>query len=342
VKFGFDIVQDRPLVELREWWRACDAGGMDVIGLPDSPVVARELYVTATHCLDITENAEVMAAVSNPISRDISVTGASLATLAELAPGRVKYGIGSGDSALWGVGLKPARVAVLRDYIVALKTFLRGEEAEFGGRRFASAWATEPVDVPIYVAASGPKTLRMAAQVADGLILAMGFGPDNLAYVDTIVREACAEVGRDPDELDIWGHCSLGFAATVEDGMARNLGVNPGWMAMGSMEGKQIPNEFREPLQRLTSDFGDVDAEYTTQHRGERLVEKAKSLGIYEWLASRAPGLWGPPEHVASRLLEFDGNGLSNWIFYGGGSDYDRGEWIETFTSEVIPRTTRA
>ena len=340
MRFGFDIVPDRPLSEVREWWRACDAGGMDVIGVPDSPVVARELYVTATHCLAVTERARMMIAVSNPVSRDVSVTGAALTTLDELAPGRVAFGIGSGDSALWGVGLAPGRVDDLRQYIVALKALLAGEEATIGDRTFRSTWSTEPRDVPVYVACSGTRVLRMASQVADGLVLAMGFGADNLAYVRATIADACAEVGRDPAELDLWGHCSLVFAPTVEEGMAKNLGVNPGWMTMGTLEGKQIPEEFREPLLQLTSDFRNLSTEYATKDRGAALVDRAKDLGIYEWLVSRAPALWGPPDNIVTRLRELDGMGIGSWLFYGGGADFDRSAWIETFTGEVLPRIT--
>jgi 5,10-methylenetetrahydromethanopterin reductase len=126
MRFGFDIVSDVPLGVVAEWWRSCETGGIDVIGIPDSPIVCRETFVSAAACLRETESVRVMIAVSNPISRDLSVTGAALATLSELAPGRVVYGIGTGDSALWGVGLPSARVSRVREYVVGLKAFMRG------------------------------------------------------------------------------------------------------------------------------------------------------------------------------------------------------------------------
>jgi alkanesulfonate monooxygenase SsuD/methylene tetrahydromethanopterin reductase-like flavin-dependent oxidoreductase (luciferase family) len=204
------------------------------------------------------------------------------------------------------------------------------------GRHFRSTWTAAPV--PIYVACSGPKILRAAAQVADGLILAMGFGDDQLAEVEQIIESACAEVGRDPTTLDLWWHCSLVFAPTVEEGMQRNLGVNPGWLTLKTLEGKQIPDDVRAGLLALTEDFRNVDAEYRERSRGAALVARAKELGIYEWLVSRAPGLWGPPEHIADRLVELGRRGLANWIFYGGSSDIDRSEWIRRFTGDVVPR----
>ena len=335
MQFGIDIVTDVPLDIARQWWQAAERGGLDVIGVPDSPMVCREPFVSAAHCLSITSSATAMIAVSNPISRDVSVTAASLATLAEVGPGRIVYGIGSGDSALWGVGLRSAKVETLRQYILALKKLLDGQAARYRGRTMASTWAK--ADVPVYVACSGTKTLRMAAEVADGLILAMGYSQENLAHVRDTIADAATAAERDPADLDVWWHCSLGFAPSVEEGLAANLGVNPGWLTKATMDGKQIPDEVRPALRELTNDFLRVDTEYTTRNRGAHLVQRAVDLGIYDWLAARAPGLWGPPAHIVDRLATFDRAGMSNWLFYGGGADIDRADWLEVFSTEVIP-----
>jgi 5,10-methylenetetrahydromethanopterin reductase len=338
MRFGFDIVPDRPLGDVEGWWKACDDGSLDVIGIPDSPAVARELYVSATRCLSVTTNAGVMVAVSNPISRDVSVTASALGTLDECFPGRVSFGIGSGDSALWGVGRKPGKVDTVREYVTALREGLGSNHYRYRGREWSVAWGDpDERDIPILVACSGTRMLEAGAQVADGLILAMGFSDENLTHVDEVVDRATAAVGRPSDGIERWWHCSLTFGETVEDAMDRNLGVNPGWLTLGTMEGKQIPDEFRQPLLQLTADFRNIDAEYTKKGRGAYLVDRAKELGIYDWLISRAPGLWGPPSAIAERLRSYRDRGMTNWIFYGGGSDLNRSEWIAKFTGEVLP-----
>ena len=339
MKYGVVLLPDSPSRAQTALWEACDRGGIDAIGLADSPAVSREVYVTAAQALATTSRATVLTAVTNPVSRDLSVVAASLATLDEMAPGRVAFGIGTGDSALWGVGLRSARVESMREYIVALKAYLSGGAARIGDREFASSWrGWTPPDIPILVACSGTRVLRMAAQAADGVILAMGFGPHNLDYVFSNIAEACAEVGRDPAELEIWGHGALTFGATVEAAMEENLGVNPGWLTMGTLEGKQIPQEHKEPLVSLTASFRDLDAEYASESRGAHLVRLAKELGLYEWLIARAPRLWGPPETIAGRLVELAGQGVPNWIFYLPGTDVDRTAWIESFTGGVLPQ----
>ena len=339
MKYGVVLLPDRPSEAQTDLWAACEDGGLDVIGLADSPAVAREVYVTAAQAVAATSRVTIMTAVTNPVSRDVSVVASAVATLDEIAPGRVVLGIGTGDSALWGVGLRSARVELMREYIVALRTYWNGDKAELGGRSFSSNWAgwDSPTRVPILVACSGTKVLRMAAQVADGLILAMGFGQHNLDYVHQNIAEACAEVGRDPAELDIWGHGALTFGDTVEAAMAENLGVNPGWLTLGTLSGKQIPEEHKKALLELTASFRNLKAEYGTESRGAHLVRLARELGVYEWLAARAPRLWGPPEVIAGRLLDLASAGVPNWMFFLPGTDIHRADWVDTFTKRVLP-----
>ncbi len=123
--------------------------------------------------------------------------------------------------------------------------------------------------------------------------------------------------------------------------MEENLGVNPGWLTLGTLEGKQIPDELKDSLVQLTASFRDLDAEYGTESRGAHLVRLAKELGLYDWLTARAPRLWGPPETIANRLVELARDGVPNWSFYLPGTDIDRRAWIDRFTGEVLPAVDR-
>ena len=177
------------------------------------------------------------------MTRHPSVTAGSALSLCELAPGRVVIGIATGDSAVWGVGLKPAKVSELCEYIIALKTLLRGEEAVFQGNAFRGHWKDfDPaLAPPIYVACSGPRTLKASAQVADGLIIAeMGYTPEDIAYVRTLIEEGCAEVDRDPSELDLWWTTQVSFSDDLVHGMATAIGSSL-WITWGSTKGKRIP-----------------------------------------------------------------------------------------------------
>lgn len=345
MEFGLDIVTDRSIGELRELWSECGPSGLATIGVPDSPAICREMYISAADCLALNPTNRVLTAVSNPITRDVGVTAAALCSLAERFPGRIDFGIGTGDSALWGTGLKSSTVAGLRDYIVALRALLRGETTEYRGRTFRLRWNELPeaaADIDIYVACSGPKVLTMAAEVADGAVLAFGFAPDDVAYIDEMVANGSALAGRDPDAFQRWWHCSMRFSESIEAGMNENIGINPGWLSMSTMEGKRIPLEFQEPLRQLTADFRTLDAEYKSDGRNATLSERAKELGLFEWLTARGSGLWGTPADIAARLEYFRGRGMNRWMFYGGGPDVDRLEWIRTFGRDLMPLLTTA
>lgn len=344
MRFGVLPVTDRSDEELFDQWRLADDLGFELIGIPDSPAIAREMFLSVSDCLRVTTRATAITAVSNPVTRDPSVAAAALATIARQHPSRVSYGIGTGDSALWGVGLHQARLERLGNYVGAVARLLRGEPATFEGRDISANWMANVSASPVklYLACSGLKILRLGAQVADGLIIAMGFSEENLELINREIEAACSGVNRDPAELDIWWHCTAHFGESAGEAMAENLGVPVGWMTMRTMEGKQIPSQYQEPLKELTSGFRNLENEYTVEGQDRALVIRAKELGIYDWLVSRAPGLWGTSDDIARRLLEFNDRGMSQWLFYVGGPDQDRRGFINQFGTEVIPAVSRA
>lgn len=340
MRIALNVLQQGPLSDGPEWWRLADDAGVDVIGLPDSPALVQELYVVAALCAQHTSRARIMTSVTNPVSRDPSVTAAALLTLEEIAPGRIVFGIGTGDSALWGVGLRPATVARLRDYILAVKALLRGEEADYQGRRFRMQWSALPVPaaIPVIVPVSGPKVLRMACEVADGMLLSMGFGPHNVDYVNRLVEEGCEAAGRDPGELELWWNSEIVFGDSAGDALGRGMGVGTEWLTMGSLEGKQIPEHLKEALVQFNADTHSLGSEYQDESRERALIARARQLGLYDWLLARAPGLWGTPTEVAGRLRELESQGMDRWMFFVGRSESDRMNQLRLICEDVMPR----
>lgn len=332
-------LQDRPLRELSEWWRSCESMGIDFVGIDDFPSVARDPYASSALCLQHTSSLGVMIAVTNPRTRDLSVAASGAATLHELGGARFRFAIGSGGGALWSVGLKTARVETLREYLVGLRELLAGRDATYRGRRFRLEW--EPpvgrAHIPILVACAGPRVLEMASAVADGLIISMGYGEENLEYIHEIVDRSCASVRRDPSELEIWWNSSVHFAESVEKAMETSIGQTANWLTAGSLQGKQIPPSLIDNLVEFTHDRTNLDAVYRTQDRGRHLVQRAKQLGVYDWLIARAPGFFGPPHVIADRLKYFCSRGMTNWIFYVGERADDRAEVAKQLGTQVLP-----
>ncbi len=299
-------------------WQACEGAGLEVIGPADSQNLMREMYVCLTAIAMSTTRVRIMSYATNPVTRHPTVTAGAFVSLEELAPGRMMMGIATGDSALWSMGRDPAKLRHLRDYIQTVKALCAGEEVTWDGRAFKPRWAQfEPFDLPTYVMCSGPKTLRMAAEVADGAVVHMGFAPEDLAQVREIIAAGRRAVGKDPATFDVWWNAPVLFGETYEAAATRNIGWLPRWLTMGSLDGKGIPDELKEKVKELNADQHSLDNVYRGKDREQILVERAKSLGLYDWLMSRSARLLGPPEQVAERLNELaDKEGLVQWIFF--------------------------
>jgi 5,10-methylenetetrahydromethanopterin reductase len=340
MRFCLNFVPVFSATDNTAWWQACETAGVERIGFGDSPALARELYVTLAACALSTSRVEFMPCVTNPLSRHVSVTASALLSLDELAPGRLAaVGIGSGDSAVWATGGQMASLSTLRDYIRSLKALLRGESALSGSwEPFRLEWATPrpPLNLPIFVATAGPKTLQMAVQEADGVIVAMGYAPENIEYVRSLIASACAEVDRDPNEVEVWWNASVQLADSREAALGAGVNLSAAWLAAAGTDGKQIPNELRPALLELSKDSHDLTFMYKNPNRDRILVERARNLGVYDWLLERSSRLWGTPADIVARLRDLEALGIRNWLLNVRGQNRDRLQVVHQLANEVI------
>ena len=87
---------------------------------------------------------------------------------------------------------------------------------------------------------------------------------------------------------------------------------------------------------RMNADIHDLDAVYKTPDRGRIQVQRAKDLGIHDWIIEHSPRLWGTPDDICERLGELADTGLTNWVFlqqskgtFVGGADAEKLDLIE-------------
>ena len=346
MNFGLTFSQAAPLQHVAEWWKALDRSRLHTMGVPDSPALMRELYVSMTVAALSTSRIRIISWVTNPITRHPSVAAAAFMALNELAPGRVAMGIATGDSALWATGGQhPAKVDQLRQYIRAVKSMMRGEETQWNGGTFKPNWTNwTPAEVPIYVACSGQKVLSMAAQEADGVIVMMGYAPETIRMFQDKVKTFALAVGRDPASVDFWCNAHLVPDSSREAAMEYSLGWTTNWLTEMTTKGKGIPDHLVDKVHEFNADIHDMDAVYKTKNRGKQLVERAKRLGVYDWLMSCSPQFFGRPEDIVKRLEHYGDLGLKNWYFlyssrgaFIGGSDQEKYNLIDTLSNEIIP-----
>ncbi|HXJ78435.1 MAG TPA: LLM class flavin-dependent oxidoreductase [Candidatus Methylomirabilis sp.] len=175
--------------------------GWDAAFLPDSQLRRRDTYVLLAAAARTTTRILLAPFIANPVTRHPTVTASSIATIDELAPGRTLLGMGIGDTAVRLAGLKPARMHELEASTRLMRALLDGKEVEVGAARSARLPHHRPV--PIWIAAGGPRTLRMAGGVADGVFIRVGTHPANIARAVDAIRAGAVAAGRDPSQVRI-------------------------------------------------------------------------------------------------------------------------------------------
>src|SRR3989441_4070943 len=174
VQVSLRIPGTSPMPELLRLIQDVEAAGFDGAGILDSQLLCRDTFVTLGQAATQTSLLTLFPAVTNPFSRHVSVLASAIQTVAELAPGRTKVVIGTGYTSASTIGRKPATLAEMRDTITTLRKLLAGDAVDFNGTSGRLAYASgRPVS--LLMAASGPRAIELAGEVADGVLLLVGF-----------------------------------------------------------------------------------------------------------------------------------------------------------------------
>ena len=216
MKFDVAILATEPLPDVVRQVQLAERLGYDTAWITDSHLICRELWVTLAACATATSRIRLGPGVTVPHSRHVSVTASAIATLHDLAPGRVVIGVGTGGSSAQTMGLSLAQVgkaATLERTAVALRRLLQGQTARFEtGIEGRLAWLDAPRAIPIYLAGSGPRMLETAGRLGDGAIVYATVSPDVLKVALERVVAGARAAGRAPGDLDIalWAPMSIG------------------------------------------------------------------------------------------------------------------------------------
>jgi len=195
-RFGLNRFDSRSVDAFAADVRRAEALGWDAALQPDSQLRRRDTYVLLAAAARATGRITLGPLLANPVNRHPTVTASSIATIDELATGRTLLGWGVGDTAVRLAGLKPARVKELEAATRLMRALLDGDPVEVGAERPARLPHHRPV--PIWIAAGGPRTLRMAGGVADGVFIRVGTHEANIATAVETIRAGAAAAGRDP------------------------------------------------------------------------------------------------------------------------------------------------
>lgn len=312
MKLGITWVPN-DLGEYGDLVRHTEAIGIDRIGVPDTQASQyRECYVTLTHLFASTSRVEAGPVVSNPLTRHPAVSAAAIASADELSGGRAFICLATGDTGVFNLGLRPAKLAQLEEYTLVLRDLFDSGRARYQGNDIRLKWVKR--SVPIYLAADGPRALRLAGRVADGVVVGMGFTEETVPLVQQYLREGAEQAGRSVDELDVWYMSRAAVADRREDALALvrpSLAASSAHAFRFSLDGKAVPEHLTDRILELERRYDvTVHNEPGEENPNGRLVEE---LGLTDYLADRM-GVVGTEQECIDKFRRLSDLGVRNVI----------------------------
>jgi probable F420-dependent oxidoreductase len=199
MEFGVVLQTNPPAWRTVQLAKMSEAHGFDYVWTFDSHLLWQEPYVIFSQILAETRRIMVGPMVTNPVTRDWTVTASAFATLNEMYGNRTVCGIGRGDSAVRVTNGKPATLKEVREATHVIRELANCRSVDYKGSTLRFPWATRS-SLEVWVAAYGPMALKAAGEVGDGFILQLA-DVDIAAWMIGSVREAAANAGRDPDAI---------------------------------------------------------------------------------------------------------------------------------------------
>ncbi|MGH9603165.1 MAG: TIGR03842 family LLM class F420-dependent oxidoreductase [Terriglobales bacterium] len=200
MEFGITLKPDITVQRLVALTSQAEGAGFRYGWIFDSHVLWKEPYPLLTLMAVNTKQMRLGTCVTNPAVRDLTITASLLATLNDISGGRMELGIGRGDSSRRVLGKKPTTVEHLEEAVHIIRELMAGRPVEHESRPTRLEWASGAPRV--WIAGYGPKVLRLAGRIADGIILQFA-DPDLIEWCVGFVREGAQAAGRDPGAIQV-------------------------------------------------------------------------------------------------------------------------------------------
>lgn len=333
-QFGL-IFTPSSLPDVVRWATLAEAGGFERIGIADSPSLYRDPYVAIQAMLAATRTIHVGPRVTNPLLRHPIVTASTLASLADLSGGRVFMGIGTGHSALLNVGLKPAKLETMRNFIVAVRGLLTQGEAEWQGSAVKMDWWMGQQPIPLYMAAGGPKSLELAGEIGDGVIIGNGMTPEVLAHNFACIERGAKKSGRNLSDLYLqWllPTCVADDADQAGREARAQMCSNANQVFQHGVEGQFVPDEYKDKVLALTQQYR--PQEHVRPGETRHNAQLVDDLGLRGYLIDRF-GIVGSPQQCIDRIRVLQSRGINN--FWMSVHTAEKERVIQMLSEKVLP-----
>ncbi|HWC20685.1 MAG TPA: TIGR03842 family LLM class F420-dependent oxidoreductase [Flexivirga sp.] len=335
--FGVVLQTTPPSARVVDLAVQADRCGFDYVWTFDSHILWQDPYPIYGQILDRTRRVVVGPMVTNPTTRDWTVTASLFATLNEMYGNRTVCGIGRGDSAVRVEGGRPSTLAALRDAVGVIRGMASGEAVEYNGATLRLPWASAS-RLEVWTAAYGPKALQLTGEVADGYILQLA-DPQITAWMVGAVRAAASAAGRDPDSITI----CVAAPAYITDGTAEAAAhARDQCRWFGGMVGNHVAD--------IVSRYGESSGvpaaltDYIAGRKGYDYNQHGRAGNTHtEFVPDEIVDRFciiGPPEEHIKRIEELRDLGVDQFSVYLQHDDKEH--TLASYADHVIPQVNVA
>jgi 5,10-methylenetetrahydromethanopterin reductase len=202
IRFGLRVPTQGTAQETGTFAAQVEAAGFDFLWMPDTPLLAgrwRDIYVHLTCAALRTSRLRLGPGVTNPLTRHPVATASAILSLDEASEGRADLVAGSGYSSAYIIGRQAATLAAMRQATELWRSIFQGQQTELGGLEIR---LTPPrPQLPIYLAATGPRMLQLAGEIADGVLIMVGAAPGTVAWALSQIDLGMQRAGRQRHEV---------------------------------------------------------------------------------------------------------------------------------------------
>jgi probable F420-dependent oxidoreductase len=328
--FGVVLQTNPPAQRVVELTKRAEDLGFSYAWTFDSHILWQEPFVIYSQMLAATERMKVGPMVTNPGTRDWTVLASLFATLNDMFGPRTVCGMGRGDSALRYIGRTPTTLETTATATKVIKDLVAGRSVEYNGKTLQIPWVREPTELPVWMAAYGPKALASTGTHYDGFILQLA-DPQILAWTAQAVREAATAAGRDPDSISI----CVAAPAYVGDNLDHQRD-QVRWF--GGMVGNHVADLVlrygagQSTVPAALTDYIKARQGYDYDHHGK--AGNPSTDFVPDDVIDRFC-LLGPPRQHIERLKELRALGVDQFAVYLMHDEMD--QTLEAYGSKIIP-----
>jgi probable F420-dependent oxidoreductase len=331
LSFGVTVLPDPPASRLVELFQLAERNGFEYGWTYDSHVLWQEAYPLLTLAAAGTSTLKLGLNVTNPGTREPTVTASAFATLQDISGGRMVMGIGRGDSARRTIGLNPVSVAQFERSVAMIRQLMNGGTVRWNDVDIELAWARDLDRIPLYVAGYGPKVLAVAGRHADGVIIQLA-DPEIVEWIVGQVHAAATEAGRDPTEIKVIA-CAPAVVSEEMSSACEQVRWFPAMVSnhvfdlLSRYDKSALPASLTDYVERMKREAYDY-AEHSRvgAAHGEQVSDETSERFC----------ILGPAGRHVEKLERLRSAGVDQWNIYLMTQGQE--ETLAVYGSEIIPR----